>query len=458
MILYRKRWNGLLLLLNCGGSSVMRAVLPALVSSALAGLLELLSGHRSGNFPIIDHVMEHPYPYQVFAFTLGFVVVFRSNFAYQRYWQAVQHATTMTSKWGDVALQLNCFDTCLAHCSDNDHERRVFRMELVHLMSLLHGVALQALRWDSNVRNLVDFKPDAVGLSTTGFPSPITGKIMQHVGEPFEHQTARQGRRRPRCCASWHAARPCVLARDFADIQKYYALNPLHVIGGVSPEEENALRAVDLHTRVYLVMQWLTDCVVLQGKAKWFEVEGPIVSRIYQELSDGMLGFNQARKMSDVPFPFPYAQLVMILLLVYSLTVPIVMAAWLDSYWMVCGLTFVATWSYFAINEVNRDLEDPFLYDPNDLPLTAFQADLNLRLQSLDPACRSNRLTATKSRMLGAAVERTFGCSSGGVGGGSAESKANGRDPPPPTVQSVFSPLEVAVTDAPPPTPPTVGL
>ena len=73
------------------------------------------------------------------------------------------------------------------------------------------------------------------------------------------------------------------------------------------PAEEAArLRAVD--DRCYLVMQWLVDVVVLTGKARWYEVEGPIVSRIYQELSDGMLGYNHARKFTEVPFPFPYAQ------------------------------------------------------------------------------------------------------------------------------------------------------
>ena len=52
--------------------------------------------------------------------------------------------------------------------------------------------------------------------------------------------------------------------------------------------------------KAYVVMQWVTDCIVLQGKAKWFEVEGPIISRIYQELSDGNLGFSHARKITEV--------------------------------------------------------------------------------------------------------------------------------------------------------------
>lgn len=434
MILYRKKWNGLLLLLQLQSSSGARAVLPALLSCFVAGLLEWRSAGGTHSWPGVDDAMDHPYPFQVFAFTLGFAIVFRTNFAYQRYWTAVQFTTTMTSKWGDVALQLSSFDTCLSN-RDTDGERQVFRLEMVHLVSLLHGVALQSLRADTNLSNLVEFDPSAIGLSTTGFPSPVIGHTIQHVGQQYRDAGG----------SSWScsALQPCTLARKSGDIQRYYQLNPIHVLGGVSDEERNALQAVDAHTRIFLVMQWLTDCVVLQGKAKWFEVEGPIVSRIYQELSDGMLGYNQARKVTDVPFPFPYAQLVMILLSIYCVTVPVIMAAWLEGYWMVCGLTFIAVWSYFAVNEVNRDLEDPFLYDPNDLPLTAFQADLNLRLQSLDARHRSNRLTATKQRTLGDTVQRTFKCGPVDLPRGEGESKHT-------AVKDVFTPMELEVARQPP--------
>ena len=35
----------------------------------------------------------------------------------------------------------------------------------------------------------------------------------------------------------------------------------------------------------------------------------PVLSRVYQELSNGMLGFNQSLKLADVPFPFIFAQI-----------------------------------------------------------------------------------------------------------------------------------------------------
>ena len=39
--------------------------------------------------------------------------------------------------------------------------------------------------------------------------------------------------------------------------------------------------------------------------------------------------------------------------------------------------------AYFAMNEVNRQLEDPFLHGPNDLPGPSLQQDFNKRLLSL---------------------------------------------------------------------------
>ena len=81
MIIYRKAWYGLGLLTRMHGSAAPRALVPALLSTALTLLLEL-------GYPMLGHnelrsLFEHPYPYQIFASILGFILVFRTNFAYQ---------------------------------------------------------------------------------------------------------------------------------------------------------------------------------------------------------------------------------------------------------------------------------------------------------------------------------------------------------------------------------------
>eukprot|EP00201_Polytomella_parva_P019898 CAMPEP_0175045680 /NCGR_PEP_ID=MMETSP0052_2-20121109/4580_1 /TAXON_ID=51329 ORGANISM="Polytomella parva, Strain SAG 63-3" /NCGR_SAMPLE_ID=MMETSP0052_2 /ASSEMBLY_ACC=CAM_ASM_000194 /LENGTH=86 /DNA_ID=CAMNT_0016309283 /DNA_START=923 /DNA_END=1183 /DNA_ORIENTATION=- len=43
-------------------------------------------------------------------------------------------------------------------------------------------------------------------------------------------------------------------------------------------------------------------------------------------------------------------------------------------------MSFITVMTYWSLNEVANEMEDPFGYDPNDLPLTCFQYDLNPQL------------------------------------------------------------------------------
>ena len=49
-------------------------------------------------------------------------------------------------------------------------------------------------------------------------------------------------------------------------------------------------------------------------------------------------------------------------------------------YWLSPALTFVTVLTYFAFHEVARELEDPFLHPPNQLPFGALQTNFNTRL------------------------------------------------------------------------------
>jgi len=61
------------------------------------------------------------------------------------------------------------------------------------------------------------------------------------------------------------------------------------------------------------------------------------------------------------------------MLVMYALTVPLVVVAFVDSTWLGIVVNFFCVQSYWCLNEVARDLEDPFVYDPNDLPLARYQ-------------------------------------------------------------------------------------
>lgn len=65
--------------------------------------------------------------------------------------------------------------------------------------------------------------------------------------------------------------------------------------------------------------------------------------------------------------------MVLVMLIMYAISVPLVVVAFVDSTWMGIVVNFFCVQSYWCLNEVARDLEDPFIYDPNDLPLARYQ-------------------------------------------------------------------------------------
>ena len=44
-----------------------------------------------------------------------------------------------------------------------------------------------------------------------------------------------------------------------------------------------------------------------------------------------------------------------------------------DAHWLAPSLTFIVVFSYFGLYEVARELEDPYLHPPNELPIVAWQ-------------------------------------------------------------------------------------
>jgi hypothetical protein len=94
------------------------------------------------------------------------------------------------------------------------------------------------------------------------------------------------------------------------------------------------------------------------------------------------------RKLNESPFPFPWAQSITIILAIFVTTLPFLVAAYVNSLYVAVLTTFFTVQTYIMLNEVARDIEDPFLYDPNQLPLPQMQYKLNERLIAVSKAER----------------------------------------------------------------------
>merc|ERR1719272_2698109 len=67
----------------------------------------------------------------------------------------------------------------------------------------------------------------------------------------------------------------------------------------------------------------------------------PILSRIYQTLSRGLVNLLNARKIKDTMFPFPYAQIIVLLLLIHSVFTPLMMTQIIETKAIAAIMSFL---------------------------------------------------------------------------------------------------------------------
>mmetsp|Transcript_53663 Transcript_53663/g.116701 ORF Transcript_53663/g.116701 Transcript_53663/m.116701 type:complete len:244 (-) Transcript_53663:291-1022(-) len=116
-------------------------------------------------------------------------------------------------------------------------------------------------------------------------------------------------------------------------------------------------------------MFWTLRSIMRRRALGGLNLSPTLLTRALQNLSTGMSGFMAARAIADTPIPFPYAQLVVLLLVMYLLVTPFVMMAFTQNVWFSALISVGATLVYYGLHSVTVELEDPFGTDENDLPL-----------------------------------------------------------------------------------------
>lgn len=100
----------------------------------------------------------------------------------------------------------------------------------------------------------------------------------------------------------------------------------MEVIEGLNKEQvEESLNSLYVRDKVFLILTWLQDVVIIRENDGGIAVPPPICSRIFEELSQGALGYGNALKVHNTPFPFPYAQFISASLVVMMMTIGMVM-------------------------------------------------------------------------------------------------------------------------------------
>mmetsp|Transcript_42242 Transcript_42242/g.106409 ORF Transcript_42242/g.106409 Transcript_42242/m.106409 type:complete len:619 (-) Transcript_42242:750-2606(-) len=136
---------------------------------------------------------------------------------------------------------------------------------------------------------------------------------------------------------------------------------------------------VEVHgfNKVEVLLHLIQSLITKAHEEGVLSVPPPILSRVFQTCSRGYVNLLNTKKITDTKFPFPYVQLITLLLLLHTVFVPMVVSALVQSNVMALIITFMALFGMHAINFIAIELEDPFGTDDNDLPLEHFQTEMN---------------------------------------------------------------------------------
>jgi len=145
-------------------------------------------------------------------------------------------------------------------------------------------------------------------------------------------------------------------------------------------DRESWVALTKCENKVGLVFQWIQNTIVCNIHTGVLAIPPPILSRVFQELANGMVRFHEAAQIASIPFPFPYAQVCDALLAIHWMSTPLVTAQSTNKVVWAAVLTFIQVFIMQALNNIAVEIEHPFGADDNDLNTSAMQVRLNMSL------------------------------------------------------------------------------
>mmetsp|Transcript_74798 Transcript_74798/g.173265 ORF Transcript_74798/g.173265 Transcript_74798/m.173265 type:complete len:464 (-) Transcript_74798:82-1473(-) len=132
--------------------------------------------------------------------------------------------------------------------------------------------------------------------------------------------------------------------------------------------------------KVAVILQWMLVLIVTNIKTGVLSIPPPILSRVFQQIGNGMVALHQAVKISTIPFPFPYAQACDFLLVMHWMMTPVIIQTWTSTPTWSFIFSFVMVFIFWTLNTTAIGLENPFGTDENDLDYDELQNEMNRHL------------------------------------------------------------------------------
>mmetsp|Transcript_30990 Transcript_30990/g.71977 ORF Transcript_30990/g.71977 Transcript_30990/m.71977 type:complete len:382 (+) Transcript_30990:65-1210(+) len=163
------------------------------------------------------------------------------------------------------------------------------------------------------------------------------------------------------------------------------------VIDAESFDSETSRLMKDSPCKIELIYHWIQTVLVDANATGIITVAPPILARAFFELADGMVKFHDCKKIAVHPFPFPYSQVTLILLISHWIITPVMICSETQNTFLACLFSFLVVFIFWGLYAIAIELENPFGDDPNDLDGADILREMNSKLLMLfvSPAAKA---------------------------------------------------------------------
>jgi len=310
---------GLGIMFQRSGSVLHKCLPQGILAAVVCGLCKMFWIPDSGT-------LGNLYAHQMLAYVLAYLLVFRSTFSYNRFWEASGSLAYVMSKMGDLLMQTKVFSI-----QDRTHTNFARRMEHLYML------------WIATMFQECLREPD-----DSSFNGTCAGDLNLFDGLGILDGDEYAEERR---ILSTAPNRPLVVMSWIAE-------------GWVKRQSDKPR----LHPGE-------------PPKPSGVRVGPPVLARCYQTMSEIMVGYNMLLKIACTPVPFPYCQMSVIILTLFCSMWPFVAATVINmNAWSIL-MAFLVTLGFYAVDAIATELSDPFGDDDNDLPLTELMMQLKVQCQ-----------------------------------------------------------------------------
>lgn len=153
--------------------------------------------------------------------------------------------------------------------------------------------------------------------------------------------------------------------------------------------KEQYLELKQAHNKPIRIIKWLAEYF-----SQLYHEKKVINYRLFLELNRSLdqitMLFSGCEQILNTPMPRPYSIHLKHLLLLYCLALPFQFVQQLN--WLTIPAVGIVSFALLGIEDIGEEIENPFGYDQNDLPLDRFCQELQIEIETEWVNCEPNVL------------------------------------------------------------------